>query len=336
VKNINLWDIGVTTPVAFLITFLLGVLVGMGLYLEGIAGSVLVTGVLVSKKYSTSFSETLTHSEIINALEFGVIAFVLYPVVPNETIDPLGLINPRLLVFVVIVVASIGFAGFLALREIGAEKGLPVIGALGGLVNSEATSSAIATKARQNMELTTPAQIAVILTNSVMLMRNLVIAGIVSLGVMKLMLLPQLLMVAVGLIYAYTIKFEKRLKEMETPVESPFAIVPAIKFAVLFTVISILVHYIKEFGVGGVYLAALFGGLVSSAAVTASLASLAALGGLSLIPAANGCIIAAIGSTLGKLIIVRISGSKELLKKIATPVLITIFVGVVALGLQGM
>jgi uncharacterized membrane protein (DUF4010 family) len=334
VKNINLWDIGVTTPVAFLITFLLGVLIGMQMYLEGIAGSVIVTGILVSKKYSTAFSQTLTHSEIINALEFGTIAFVLYPVAPDYPIDPFGLINPRLLLLIVIVVASIGFGGFVALRQVGAEKGLPVIGALGGLINSEATTSAIATKAKQNIELSASAQIGIIFTNCVMLVRNLVIAGIASIGVAKLMFMPQLLMAAVGFLYSYTIKFERKLKEMETPVESPFAIMPAIKFAILFTGISIIVNGFKNYGVGGVYATALLGGLVSSAAVTASLSSMAALGNLEVPVAAWGCVIAAIGSTIGKIFIVRISGTGSLLKEVLKPVFLMVLVGVVSLSFQ--
>ncbi len=118
VKNMSLWDIGITTPIVFIITFLLGVIIGLGLYLEGISSGIIITAILVSKRYSENFKETLTHKEIQNALEFGLIAFVLYPVVPDKTIDAFNLINPKTLILVVIVVATIGFAGFLALRRL--------------------------------------------------------------------------------------------------------------------------------------------------------------------------------------------------------------------------
>jgi|Deesub1362A_J573_1020465.scaffolds.fasta_scaffold00051_15 uncharacterized membrane protein (DUF4010 family) len=334
IKNINLWDIGVTTPVAFLLTFLLGVLAGMQMYFEAVAGSVIITGILVTKKYSTSFSKTLTHSEIINALEFGIIAFVLYPVVPDYPVDPFGLINPRMLVLIVIVVTSIGFAGFLALRQVGVEKGLPIVGALGGLVNSEATTSALAIKAKKYEELVQSAKTAIVYTNCVMLARNLVIAGVISIEVLRFMVLPQVLMIAAGLLYSATAKYKEKPKEMETPVESPFAILPAIRFALLFTAISIIVDTFKDYGVGGVYITAMLGGLVSSAAVTASLASLGALGSLDAYTAASGCVIAAVGSTLGKILIVRISGTKDLLKIIGFPSTLMAVVGIVVLVLQ--
>ncbi|MBU2560548.1 MgtC/SapB family protein, partial [archaeon] len=40
IKNMSLWDIGITTSVAFLLTFILGVMVGFGMYFEGVAGGI--------------------------------------------------------------------------------------------------------------------------------------------------------------------------------------------------------------------------------------------------------------------------------------------------------
>ena len=331
IKNMNLWDIGVTTPVAFLLTFVLGVMIGLGMYFEGVAGSLIVTGVLVSKTYSTAFSKTLTHQEIRNALEFGIIAFILFPIVPNAPIDPYGLINPRTLILIIILVASIGFAGFIAIREVGMEKGLPIVGALGGLINSETATGAIADKVKKVEGLLSTFKITIVLTNSVMLVRNLVIAGFLSLAVFRIMVLPQILMAASGLLYARFIKFEKEAKKVEAPIESPFAIMPAIRFAVFFTFISLLVTYLKGFGVGSVYLAAFLGGMVTSAGVTASFASLASTGSLDPAVAAYGCVIAAMGSSIVKIFITHISGTPALTKEVTKPLIIVVLVGLFAL-----
>jgi len=331
IKNMNLWDIGVTTPVAFLLTFVLGVMIGLGMYFEGVAGGLIVTGVLASKAYSTAFSKTLTHQEIRNALEFGIIAFILFPIVPNAPIDPYGLINPRTLILIIILVASIGFAGFIAIREVGMEKGLPIVGALGGLINSETATGAIADKVKKVEGLLSTFKITIVLTNSVMLVRNLVIAGFLSLAVFRIMVLPQILMAASGLLYARFIKFEKEAKKVEAPIESPFAIMPAIRFAVFFTFISLLVTYLKGFGVGSVYLAAFLGGMVTSAGVTASFASLASTGSLDPAVAAYGCVIAAMGSSIVKIFITHISGTPALTKEVTKPLIIVVLVGLFAL-----
>jgi uncharacterized membrane protein (DUF4010 family) len=331
IKNMSLWDIGITTSVAFLLTFILGVMVGFGMYFEGVAGGIIVTAVLVSKKYSTAFSETLTHSEIRNALEFGIVAFILFPIVPNAPIDPYGLINPRTLILIVILVATIGFAGFLAIRRVGMEDGLPIVGALGGLISSNAASSAIASKVKVTEGYISSFKVAIVLTNSVMLVRNLIIAGVLSLTVFRIMLVPQLLMAASGIIYSRFMVFEKEKKTIETPMESPFAILPAVRFAVFFTIISLMVTYLKDFGVESIYLAAFIGGIVSSSGVTASFASLASTGSIDPVVAAHGCVISAMGSSLGKVLITRISGNDMLTKEVLKPQLIVIVVGLLAL-----
>ncbi len=331
VKNMSLWDIGITTPVVFLITFLLGVIIGLGLYMEGIASGIIITAILVSKRYSEDVKKTLTHKEIQNALEFGLIAFVLYPVVPDKTIDPFDLINPKTLILVVIVVATIGFAGFVALRRFGVEKGLPVVGILGGLINSEATTSAISIKIKKDKNLMPAAISGIITSNVTMFLRNLAIAGVVSLAVLKLMFVPMILMAVSGMMYFYLFGMKKKAEQAEVPIESPFAIWPSIKFALLFTAISLIVNYIKIYGTTGIYIASILGSVVSSAAVVASLASLAALGSISPQNAAYAGVIAAIGSTLNKILIARISGTTNFSKKVSKPMVLMAAVGIIFL-----
>ncbi|MFV2041461.1 MAG: MgtC/SapB family protein, partial [Candidatus Hydrothermarchaeales archaeon] len=246
IKNYKLEDIGITTSVAFLIAFALGLLVGQGMIAESLAASVIVSVILVSKYYLHRFTEHLTHRELINALEFGVIAFVLYPIVPDQPIDPFGVLNPRVLLLLVIVVSTIGFFGFLALRQMGAEKGLPILGAMGSLVNSKAVISALSARGGLDSRLTKPAITGIMLSNIVMLLRNLIIVGVLSFDMLNFMLLPQLTMVLVGLAY---LRFQPEKLEEEGTVErgfdlsSPFAIIPAVKFALLFLGMSLAVRY---------------------------------------------------------------------------------------------
>lgn len=336
VKHYILQDIGVTTLVAYMITFVLGAVVGKGFYIEAIAGSIVVTALLVSKEYSKKFSETLTHSEMVNALQFGIIAFVLYPVMPNETIDPYGVINPRILLFVTIVVTAIGFAGYLALKKVGYQWGLPLIGAIGGLFNSEATTSALSARLKGNRELFQPLVHGIVLTNSVMLLRNLVIAGVVSVSVFRGMLFPQLLMVLAGVAYLLTLRTRAVRGKIEVPVMMPFAILPALIFASMFVLVSWGVNFIKDFGLGSVYIAAVLGGLVSSAATTASFASLYATGNLDLATASAACVLSAVGSSLNKVTISWISGSQALSRYLILPMGLIALLGILSLLFRGL
>jgi uncharacterized membrane protein (DUF4010 family) len=335
VKNVQLGDVGVTTTVAFLLAFLLGVLVGMGLYLISVSASVVITAILVSKKYLREFSDALTHQELINALEFGLIAFVLYPVMPDQPIDPLGLIHPRLLILVIIVVTTIGFVGFLALRKVGHLRGLPIVGGLGGLVNSSAATSALAIRAKEKRSLLSGALFGVVLANVAMLVRNLILVASIDLDVFWHVLLPWTAMVGAGLLYTSRLKFEPPPEKGEIFMELPFAIYPSIKFAVVFTAITVVLDFVKGYGTGSIYLAAILGGLVSSGAVIGSLVSLAAVGTLAVPLAASACVVSAVGSTFGKLLISVISGPRELTKRLLLPVLAIMAVGLITLLLQG-
>jgi uncharacterized membrane protein (DUF4010 family) len=336
IKNYKLGDIGITTTVVFLIAFALGLLVAKGMIIESLAASVIVSGILVSKYYLHSFTRDLTHQELVNALEFGVIAFVLYPIVPDAPIDPFGVLNPRILVLLVIVVSTMGLFGFISLRRLGPRKGFPIVGAMGSLVNSEAVASSLSAIAKKDIRLTNPVIEGIMLANIVMLLRNLVIAGVLSLKILNFMILPQLSMVLIGLLYfRFRPIKEQDFEIKELSLSSPFAIVPALKFALLFLTLSLIVRYIQVLGVGGVYFAVIIGSFLSSAAVIASLVSMHSIGSLDLLTAASACVVASIASLFAKILIARVSGSLALAKKSAIPIMIIALIGEIMLIIQG-
>lgn len=330
IKNYKLNDIGLTTPIALLVTFILGLMVGKGHFLEGVAGSVFITAILTTKNYSKHFSEALTYKEIISAMQFGLIAFVLYPIMPDAPIDPFGIINPKLLTFVTIVASLIGFLGYLAIQTIGSMRGLAVVGALGGLLNSEATASILSSRVKEKPDMAESALNGMMLANVVMMVRNLVIAGVVSTAVLKGMIIPQLAMVAAGLVYIHFMGKRDAVK-VKLSFPMPFAVQPAAVFAAIFVLVSWGVTYLKDIGALGIYLAALLGGLISSAATTASFSSLYVLGSIDASSAAVACVLSAVGSTFSKIAISRLLGTQALFMRVVRPMLLFIVVGVAAI-----
>lgn len=147
---------------------------------------------------------------------------------------------------------------------------------------------------------------------------------------MIMMLPPQLLLTAANI--GMVVK-DKQIHHMEyeaLEIESPFALKPAFKFAFGFTVLIILAHYLNIwFGSAGVFVVAL-GGLVSSAAVTASVGALAFGGNLTPTTAALVAVLASIISTSNKIVLVRLAGSMELYVKVRRSFLVLMSVGAVA------
>lgn len=333
IKNVVYRQIGTTGGVTMYFVFLMGVMVAFDYYLFAIMGAVAVTFLLVEKDTLRDFATNLNQNEVTNAVQFLIIIFILFPITPNTTV--LEVLNPRYTLGIVVIVASISFVSFLLMKKTGTERGIPLSGFIGGLVNSEATTGSLAALSKKKDELVDTSYRGIVLSNATMLIRNLIIAFIVDPTgqVLKFMLPPQLVIIAVniGMVIKKGRPQPDGIESLD--IESPFALKPAFKFAFGFTLLILTSHYLNMwFGSTGVFFVAL-GGLVSSAAVTASVGALALGGSLSPSTAALVAVLACVISTSNKILLVKWSGSDELEKKMKGSFLILIGVGAAALVL---
>lgn len=334
IKNVTLKMPGITGPIALYCTFLLGVFIAYELYIIAIAGAVIITLLLAEKRPLHSFATNLTDDEILSAVRFLAVVFILYPVTPDELI--MGIINPRTILLLVIIVATISFISFVVMKKMGTKQGIPLSGLLGGLINSEATTGAFAAMAKKRSQLTESSYVGIILSNAAMLIRNLVIALIVdpSGRVLFLMAPPQLIMTLFAA--AAAIKSRSNMSVSETiQLQSPFALSPSIKFAFGFTALSFVSRFANMWaGAVGVYATSL-GGFISSAVVTASAAALAVSGNVSYSTAAITAILASIISTGNKMLLVKWSGPPGLAELINKTFTRFIIFGAIVLVIWG-
>jgi len=311
IKNVILKSPGITGPIALYCTFLLGVLISYELFISAVAGAVIITLLLAEKQPLHSFATKLTDEEILSAVRFLAVVFILYPLTPDSIY--LDIINPRTILLIVIFVATISFASFVIMKNMGTQKGIPISGVLGGLVNSEATTAALCAIAKKRHELIEASFRGIIMCNATMLIRNLVIALIVdpSGKIFLLMLFPMVFVVMYSAAEIYGSKNNSHVSE-SIQLQSPFALSPAIKFALGFTGLSIVSKFANLWaGAAGVYATAL-GGFVSSAVVTASATALAVNGDFSYSTGAITAILASLVSTGNKMILVKLSGPPKL------------------------
>ena len=115
--------LGITTSVALLITFCLGILVGIGHVFTPVAVSILITLLLAWKSELAAFAHGLKLVEIRSAVVLGLLTFVIYPTLPDSVIDSWGLFNPREAWTTVIVLAGISFVNYVLLK-VYSTKGL--------------------------------------------------------------------------------------------------------------------------------------------------------------------------------------------------------------------
>jgi uncharacterized membrane protein (DUF4010 family) len=265
---------------------------------------------LVSKKRLHAYAELLDDEELIGALEFIAIAFIAYPVTLQlDLAPPYDIFNPgeplaiSNLFLIVVFVSSISFISFLLIRWQGASRGLRFSGLLGGLVSSEATTISLSNLVKSNKGIIRTAASGIILANATMFARDLAVTVFadMSLATASLVALPLLALSGVGVALGYSMKVEKEADGHELDVRSPFAIVPALKFGIIFLIITVFVYVVNTYlGQEYIYLVSL-GGMVSSAAVAASVSSYVFLGELEAMEAAQIILLATAISSFTKL-----------------------------------
>lgn len=334
---------GITSPIALFVTYLVGALIGLGFLLEGVIAGVATAVLLFTRAHLHRLAEVMTEDEMAGALQFIIVAFVLFPLAAGRPVDPWGVVNPRQVLLVVIFVAGISFVSFLAMRIMGSARGLQVSGLLGGLVNSEAATMGLAQLVSHKPKLLHRAVAAITLTNATMLLRNLLIAAFVdpSLAFMGLMVPAIAGMVLVQGGYAYRAHHTADRAAEETGggederirLRNPFAIRPALRFGALFVLLQLIAFglaHLPGAGQAGIVLTAI-GGLVSSAAVVASVGTLAATGQVNIMLAAATAVLATVVSTLNKLIITR-AAERTLYRPVQWSMLLPTAVGLVILA----
>lgn len=173
-------DPGLTTEVAMLVVFLLGVLAMRETALAAGLG-VAVALLLASKSRVHRFASTvLTEQELHDALLLAAAATIVLPLLPDRAVDPWQVLNLRKLWLLAVIVMAINAAGHVALRAFGARVGLLLAGLAGGFASSTATIASMGTQARENPRLAMACAGAGVVSNVSTVVQLAVISGALS------------------------------------------------------------------------------------------------------------------------------------------------------------
>jgi uncharacterized membrane protein (DUF4010 family) len=142
-------DLGLTTEFAAGLVFGLGYLAKGEPFMSTILGIVMVAILYFRKRLHWFARDVLRPQEITAALLLAVFIFVFVPFLPNHTVDPWNLINPRQLAQVIALIAGIEFCGYASERFAGPRVGILVTGFLGGFASSTAVFLSLSKAARK-------------------------------------------------------------------------------------------------------------------------------------------------------------------------------------------
>jgi uncharacterized membrane protein (DUF4010 family) len=287
----------ITTSAALLVTYVLGVLVGMGHLFTPVASAILMTMLLAWKTELQRIAGGIRPEEIRSAVLLGLLGFVIYPILPYRFIDPWQLINPREAWVTVIVVAALGFFNYILLRLYG-TRGLFWSASLGGLVNSTAAIAELAASLSAS-GLVGMIVFVNLLTVMAMFVRNLALIAIFQHRALSTAIFPLAVMATLGGVLAWHSHRTSGAQEGRVKLSSPVSLRRVLQFGAVFLVIEVVgVLASRKFGKAGFLVVSAIGGLFSSASSTVAAANLASRGSVSPELAGTAAILASLASAV--------------------------------------
>jgi uncharacterized membrane protein (DUF4010 family) len=278
------------------------------------------------------WTRTITPDDIRATLQFVAITGVILPLVPDRDMGPFGGFNPFSTWLMVVLISGLGFAGYLAMRIIGARAGIVLTGILGGLASSTASALAFSRRSREEPRSSDHYALAVVAACTVMLPRVLVATGVVNRNFALTLIVPFALMSIPGICYALWVWLRRQPKggEADLPkVRNPLSLMTAIKFAALYGAIAFLVKMIRAQGwTAGLLPLSFVSGLTDMDAISLSIAGEHSAENQMSTLATQAVVLAAVSNTLLKTGMAIMLGSPGLKLRVGIVLGATAVVGV--------
>lgn len=314
-------DPGTTTVIALLLCYGLGAMIWYGLAKLAVMLAIAVTALLYFKPELRGISQRLTRSDLVAVLQFSVLTFIVLPILPDQNYGPYDALNPHQVWLMVVLISGISLAGYTALHVVGTRYGAPLLGFLGGLVSSTATTLLYAKNSKSNPAMSQLAASIIVIASMVVLLRLLVLSAVVAYGAV-----PGLMPVLAGgflfglVVALYNWRRMDRPTNLNIPETSnPAELRTALGFGLLYVIVLLGAAWMQDFaGSRGLYMVALVSGLTDVDAITLSSLRLFNLGQLSQHQAATSIALAFVANLAFKFGMVIFIGGKNLARYVAT------------------
>ena len=263
---------GLTTAMAAITTFLVGVLAAGGSTLLASAVAVVTVALLQLKRPMHNGIGKLTESELTSGIQLLLISVVVLPVLPDRGFGPFEALNPYKLWWAVVLLALLSFLGFVLMRWFGARRGLTLTALLGGLVSSTATTATLARWAKEAPQWRPLAAGGATLACAAMFGRMAVLVGVAApaLGAATVGTLAAMAVAGAAFgAYLSTRGHARDLPDLST--QNPLKLTAAVQFALFLAAMLLVGRFLADrFGDAGLLATAAISGLVDVDAITLS------------------------------------------------------------------
>lgn len=267
---------GITTHMAAMVMFLVGVAVGLSQFVLALIVGGGTAALLQWKKQLHHFVGRVSETDIRAIIQFALLALVVLPILPDRAFDPYGALNPFEIWMMVVLIVGISLLGYLAAKFLGERAGTLLGGILGGFISSTATTVGYARSSRRHPDGSAAAALVIVIASTVVFLRVCIEVAVVAPGILSKIIGPVLLMM--GWMAAIAFVLHRRIKgqiDDAPPQGSPTELKAAILFGVLYAAVHLAVAIVKQnFGDQALYVVAAVSGLTDMDAITLSTAQM--------------------------------------------------------------
>ncbi|BCN23697.1 MgtC/SapB family protein [Vibrio alfacsensis] len=312
-------DISITGVVSLIVTFVLGSLAVSGEAVLAAAAAVITAVVLDNKKELHQALQRLQEYELDAALRLLLISIVLLPLLPNQAYGPWGALNPYEIWWMVVLIASISFVGYFAIKIGGTKRGILFTSVFAGLSSSTALTLQFSHLSREQPSISPLLASGILLSCGTMFPRLLIVLSVLNPQLVRLLWPIVMAMMIALYLPAWWIwrKSEVESVQQSNKQTNPLALQSALFFGVVLAVIMLLSHALSNwFGSAGVLILSALSGITDVDAISLALGRQSTQT-LSVTTAALGILLAASVNTIVKMGMVVAIGDRALWSKVA-------------------
>jgi uncharacterized membrane protein (DUF4010 family) len=257
-------EAGVTTEVSGLVTYVIGALVSRDQLWIATTIAVISMLLLELKEFLENLTTKIPAVEILTFTKFLLLTFVILPIVPNKDFGPFA-VNPFKAWLIVVAISGVSYGSYLLEKLSKGKGGIRLSALLGGLYSSTFTTVVMAKEARTAGAPHTYAG-AILIASGVMYFRFLALIGIFNLQLMNGLLVPFIILGAVGIAggWAWSCLPDAPTAETKPAYSSrnPLELGSAFLLGVVFLVLLVATNFaLIHLGSGGIYGMAVISGL---------------------------------------------------------------------------
>lgn len=325
-------SVGMTTEVAGWVAFLLGALAMTGQTTVAVAVAVVVMVLLGIKPWLHRLVQLLSEQELFALFKLLLLALVLLPLLPNRGMGPWQAWNPQVIGWLVLLLAGLSFVGYVAIRVLGARRGLLLTSVLGGLVSSTALTLLFARQVVSRPQWVVMLALGIALASATLFPRVWLEVGVVNPALASVIFPPLLAMAITAYGGALWLWWRSGRIQTEAAVEpvfnNPLELSAAVKFAALLVLIMFAAQALRQsMGDAGVFALAAVSGLVDVDALSLSMAQMHAAGQLSVWVAEHAIVLTVMVNTVTKILLAWAIGGRALGVRVAMVLLPALLMG---------